>query len=360
MNTPTAGEASSPLASDRLRERNNWDVVRLLLATMVVAYHGFVMTGLPTPAWYSTIARGDLAVAGFFGLSGYMVAGSYDRARGLKSYFLSRFCRIYPAYAVSILFALAVGLFVTTSRDASELIGASGRYLLANLSFLNTAQPGIPGAFENHIHPEINTAWWTLKIEVAFYFALPILLLLLKGRAGLAWAVALYMLGYAWSAGWNLLADPDQSNFYARLARQLPGWTGYFVVGATAYLRRDLLVRYRWIIALLSAGVVLSGVHTFDALAPLAVTALVLSIGLIGPHVPISRFGDISFGIYVYHSPIIQLLIWSGVAQRVGILPFFLLTMAVLVPLAWASWTLIEHPAMRWAKSKRKRERTPV
>lgn len=355
---PSASEPSGVLASDRLRERNNWDIVRLFMATIVVAYHGFVMTGLPTPAWYSAIARGDLAVAGFFGLSGYIVAGSYYRAHGLKSYFLSRFCRIYPAYAVSVLFALAVGLFVSTSRDAGELVWASGRYLLANLSFLNTIQSRIPGAFDTHLHPEINTAWWTLKIEVAFYVVLPLMLLLLKGRAGLGWAATLYAFGYAWSTGWSLLADPGQSNLYARMARQLPGWTGYFVVGATAYLYRDLLVRHRWIIAALSAFVVLWGAHTFDALAPLAITTLVLSIGLIGPHIPISRFGDLSFGIYIYHSPIIQLLIWFGVARQVGIVPFFLLSMVLLIPLAWASWTLIEHPAMRWTKSCQKPRQT--
>lgn len=341
---------SGALTADRLRERNNWDLVRLILASMVVAYHGYVMTGLPVPPWYATIARGDLAVAGFFGLSGYMVAGSYDRSHGIRSYFVSRLCRIYPAYIVSILFALVVGLSVTTLHEPVTLLVASARYLLANVSFMNTMQPTIPGAFDNHIHSEINTAWWTLKIEVAFYFSLPIMLLILKMRLGVFWAIAMYILGYAWSTGWNHFADPEHLNFYARMARQLPGWTGYFVVGASAYLKRELLVRFRWPIALISACVVAGGIQTFDLLAPLAITGLVLSAGLVGRHIPISRFGDISFGIYIYHSPIIQLLIWSGITQRVGILSVFGLTMGILVPIAWLSWTFIEHPAMRWAK----------
>ncbi len=339
--------------SDRLRGRNNWDLVRLILATMVVAYHSYVMTGLPAPDWYTTIARGDLAVAGFFGLSGYMVAGSYARSGDLPTYFLARFCRIYPAYAASIIFALAVGLSVSTSASTMQLVSASGRYLIANLTFLNNVQGTLPGAFEDHLHPEINTAWWTLKIEVAFYFALPIFFLLLRRRHGLLWAAGLYALGYGWSAGFNLFADPAQSNFYARMARQLPGWTGYFVVGVAAYHHRDVLDRYRWPIAGVAAAIVLSGVHQFDIAAPLAITLLVLSAGLIGHHVPINRFGDISFGIYVYHSPIIQLLIWAGFAQRAGLLLTFGMTMLALVPLAWLSWTLIEHPALRWAKLRR-------
>jgi len=339
-------------AADRLRERNNWDLVRLTLASMVVAYHSYVMTGLPAPTWYTAIARGDLAVAGFFGLSGYMVAGSYDRAHGLKTYFLSRLCRIYPAYAVSVIFALIVGLLVSTLNEWTTLLGSSVRYLLANLLFMNTIQPTIPGAFENNIHQEINTAWWTLKIEVAFYFFLPALMAVIRGKAGKACTLILYVAGYAWIVGWNSLADPEHTNIYARIARQLPGWTGYFVVGASAYIYRDHLIRFRWPIVMVSSCVVIIGVQTFYLVAPLAITALVLSVGLIGPHIPVNRFGDISFGIYVYHSPIIQLLIWSGITQRIGILSVFGLTMALLIPVAWLSWTVIEYPAMRWAKAR--------
>lgn len=345
------------LPADRLRERNNWDLVRLILASMVVAYHSYVMTGLSAPTWYATIARGDLAVAGFFGLSGYMVTGSYDRARGIKAYFLSRLCRIYPAYVASIIVALTVGLSVSTLHDPMVLFGSSMRYLLANLSFMNTIQPTIPGAFESHIHQEVNTAWWTLKIEVAFYFALPIMMIFLKGKKGVMWAIFLYALGYAWSAGWNYFSDPEHRNFYARMARQLPGWTGYFVIGAIAYLGRKYLIKFRWPILFASACIVIIGVQTFDLIAPLAITTLVLSIGLIGPHVPVNRFGDVSFGIYVYHSPIIQLLIWSEIMRGAGISFFFMMTMGLLLPIAWLSWTFIEHPAMEWAKARNKAQR---
>ncbi|MEI5687886.1 acyltransferase family protein [Sphingomonas kyungheensis] len=335
-------------------------MVRLILASMVVAYHSYVMTGLSAPAWYSTIARGDLAVAGFFGLSGYMVTGSYDRARDVKVYFLSRLCRIYPAYAASIMFALIIGLSVSTLREPMVLFVSSIRYLLANLSLMNTFQPTIPGAFEHNIHQEINTAWWTLKIEVAFYFILPGMLVLIRGRKGVIWAILIYMLGYAWSMGWNRFSDTNHINFYARMARQLPGWTGYFAVGASAYFSREHLMRFRWPIVFFSGYIVALGVQTFDLVAPLAITMLVLSVGLIGPHVPVNRFGDISFGIYVYHSPIIQLLIWSKMTGGVGILLFFALTMTLILPIAWLSWTFIERPAMEWAKARHKARRSAM
>lgn len=351
---------SQTKTSDQLRENNNWDVVRLVLATIVVAYHSYVMSGLSVPSWYSCIARGDMAVAGFFGLSGYMVAGSYDRAPNLKAYFLSRIARIYPAYAASVIFALIVGLSVTTERNIATLATASGRYLLANLSFINTFQQTIPGSFVNNIHQEINTAWWTLKIEVMFYFSLPILFKILNSRRGIFWAFGLYLAAFAWGSGWNFYSDPQQSNFYARMARQLPGWGGYFVVGALLYLHQAQLIRFRWLIAAASLAILTLGLNSFDLLAPLVVTSLVLSAGLIGPHIPVSRFGDISFGIYIYHAPIIQLLIWLGIAPQLGAIGTFLAVMAILTPLAWLSWVFIEQPAMNWAKAKQRLIRASI
>jgi len=62
---------------------------------------------------------------------------------------------------------------------------------------------------------------------------------------------------------------------------------------------------------------------------------------------------DISYGVYVYAFPVQQLLALAG-AQVWGWWAYMVLSVALTVPVAWASWLLVEQPALRF-KSKRPR-----
>ena len=58
------------------------------------------------------------------------------------------------------------------------------------------------------------------------------------------------------------------------------------------------------------------------------------------------RFGDVSYGLYIYAYPVQQTVIWWSDNR----LPFgvsLTASAAVTVALAWLSWTLVEHPALR-------------
>jgi peptidoglycan/LPS O-acetylase OafA/YrhL len=55
------------------------------------------------------------------------------------------------------------------------------------------------------------------------------------------------------------------------------------------------------------------------------------------------RGNDISYGVYIYHMPIVNLLIVLGVTEVAGALA----AVAATVCCAWLSWRLVEKPALR-------------
>ena len=107
-------------------------------------------------------------------------------------------------------------------------------------------------------------------------------------------------------------------------------------------LRGDIAV------ALLAFELVFSGVWPDWGVytAALTVPYCVLVIGLAStPYVHrAARFGDFSYGLYLYAFPVQQLVIhWWGVK---GVLSNLLIVLALTLVCAVASWYLIERPAL--------------
>jgi len=63
-----------------------------------------------------------------------------------------------------------------------------------------------------------------------------------------------------------------------------------------------------------------------------------------------ARFGDLSYGLYVYSFPIQQsLIVWLGSKMPATVLT--LLVLVVCSPLAYFSWHLVERPMLRGRSS---------
>ena len=122
----------------------------------------------------------DSAVQVFFLISGYLVFSSYEKSSTLKSYFSKRARRIYPAYLFVIL-AAAFGLYFVSQETLIDYFGLGWlKYVASNLTFLNFAAPTLPGVFTENPTPGINGSLWTIKVEVAFYIAVPAIALLMR------------------------------------------------------------------------------------------------------------------------------------------------------------------------------------
>lgn len=326
--------------------QNNIGLLRLLFALMVVGAHGYHLSLSPSLSVLLRFCNSELAVQGFFVLSGFLVTMSHARAHSLRDYAVKRVRRIYPAYACVVLLCALAGLAFST---ASLSVYASGMaaYLGANLVFLNFLYPTLPGVFEGHALPAVNGALWTIKIEVMFYLCVPVLAWLFRGRARPWLLISFYIASIAYGLGCAWMAVRSGNPLYTELGRQLPGQLCYFLSGMALYYYFPQFQRHQRALLLAAVLAVLLGIYTpFTLLYPAGLAVLVMSLAF-GRYLGNSeRYGDLSYGIYVWHFPIIQLLIAQGLYAQS---PWLALvsTVGVTVLAAFLSWRLVEKPALR-------------
>lgn len=342
MPPPSAEPEPAPVAV--VHARNNFNLLRLLFALMVVVYHAIALPGLGgfehAEAWTSVGA--EIGVQGFFVLSGYLVWASLERSSSLGIYAEKRARRLLPGYVTVVLVcAIAAVLLVPAVRSD---LAALGRYIGWNLSFLNFLAPSLPGVFEANRFTEVNGALWTLKIEVMFYLVLPILAFILKIAGSGRWIVIAVI--YIAAEAWRYLL-PLQGGVMVEIARQLPGQMSFFITGIALCAWRDGL---NWRSALAPVGIVLLVVSLIvPQAAPLraaglGIVAVWLAVGI--PRLfDAARFGDLSYGLYIVHFPIIQCVIAAGLfatpAMGFAVAGGASLTAALLL------WWLVERPALR-------------
>ncbi len=313
----------------------------------VFVYHGHVLAGpAPDDALLEALIRlAALSIEGFFIVSGALVFGSLERSGSLASYAGKRVRRLYPAYAAVILLAAVASLVVTGGGDLAGV----ARYLGANLVFLNFLEPTLPGLFTGNPHTEVNGALWTLKIEVMFYIALPVIGWLMTKFGTARWAVIglIYAGGEAWRIGLPLLLDHP---FAPAFARQLPGQMAFFASGMALWLVWDRAKAQPGRFGLAGAGLLaLSFAH--PVLEPLRAAGLAGLIAFAafqpGPKLDAARFGDISYGVYITHFPVLQALIAAGAYTALTGPGAFALAVALVLVASFLLWHLVERPALR-------------
>jgi peptidoglycan/LPS O-acetylase OafA/YrhL len=154
---------------------NNFDVIRLLAALMVLSGHTSALVNETIMLFGTTIQ--NLGVIIFFLLGGYLITQSFLGDPDPIRYGIKRFFRLIPPLAIyAVIAALVVGPLLST-LSVSEYFRQSGvyRYLFnAVLLPFNT----LPGVFENNPYPSIvNGSLWVMPVEGLMYVVMPILIL---------------------------------------------------------------------------------------------------------------------------------------------------------------------------------------
>jgi peptidoglycan/LPS O-acetylase OafA/YrhL len=332
-------------------QANSFDAMRIAAALMVVVGHIYVLSGRtaeePLLRYTGLGGLGELGVSIFFVVSGFLVTASYRRLGSVRAYMLHRALRILPGLAVAVsLCALVLGPAVTTVPlgayfgDPRTWLYPVRNLLLYPVTYL------LPGVFAANPYPDaVNGSLWTLRLEFTLYLLPPLLAWPgLLSRAGLAWAAGLAGLAYLAL----LWAGPGHVPAIALIGAR----NGYlFVAGAALFAWAERLRPERAaVLAPALAVFCLAALSRTAApafcvlIAPLAVVGLGLSRprGLAGP----MRFGDLSYGIYIYAFPVQQALM-QAFGPKMGLGAFLAATLACVLPLAAASWWLVERPALR-------------
>jgi peptidoglycan/LPS O-acetylase OafA/YrhL len=327
--------------NNRLKN-NNFDLLRLLFAGTVCLVHTYELSGFQQLGVIASLLSSAVAIKAFFVVSGFLIFMSFERSSSLNAYAAKRVRRIYPAY-FTVVMLCAIGLVFVSSERASDYFSFAWiKYVFANLTFLNFLQLTLPGVFETNKVNFVNGALWTLKIEVMFYLAVPFFVALFR-RFGRFWMIVLiYCASIAYNVLLTLMAERTGAGIYAELARQLPGQLSYFMSGAFLYYYLPLFERRAGYFLFISALILAANrFYPLPFWEPFALAAVVVFFGLFLHVGNFGKYGDFSYGIYILHFPIIQLLLNAGWFQNK---PWFFLITAVFFTTtgAIALWHLVE------------------
>ncbi len=311
---------------------------------------------------------GWIGVDWFFVLSGFLLAGNLWHSRMSWSlatrFWQRRFLRIYPGVwaQLVVLLTLLASTDLLRNFNTWQAVGNALLWLYP-----------LPGGVTPY-----NGVYWTLPLELSFYLALPLLLLVMRRLTvwqflGLCLAVTVvWRLGIA---GLHQISSPLAISLMF-IRNVLPGMLFVFAAGMAIHHFRDRLATLRarplWLLVALAIqvgfmyafaskkGTALQD-DVFLLLAEL-VLALVIAASialLLDPprglrwlaSRPLVWLGEISFGIYLWHFPIQRLMPkyfpnpWWGTPE--GSVAALLVCLALTLALATVSFYGIEQPALR-------------
>ncbi|MDR1676073.1 MAG: acyltransferase [Tannerella sp.] len=338
-----------PVFSPEIAKRNGFDFLRLFFAFSVFMAH-FGELACVSVWWPVSSAMG---VAGFFIISGFLITRSYYRSAGLRDYCRKRIRRIVPAY-VLVVVACALLLSFASTLPAQAYFTDKGfyTYLAANLSFLNFLRPVLPGVFADNAYPYINGALWTIKVELALYAFLPLLALFLRRRTGLVLGTV-YLLSCLFDRAMSLLYESSGNELYLILERQFLGQIRFFVAGVVLLFYFDFITKrhIRWLLPVAAVIFLLRyffpGHWMIEPAYPIAFAILIVSFAYyFGKLAVVSRYGDFSYGFYLYHFPVIQCFLCIDWMKNhpAGL---FLTCFCTVSALACLSWHLLEKRILR-------------
>jgi peptidoglycan/LPS O-acetylase OafA/YrhL len=357
-------------ASDTGRARNNFDLLRLFAATSVVFAHSFDLLKIPQPfSPLKNVGWGEIGVLIFFSISGFLVTRSWARDPRIVPFVVKRSLRLMPGLVVALLLsALVLGPVVTSEPLRIYLRDPATKAYILNNAIMQSDFV-LPGVFAHTVYPlAVNGSLWTLPLEVKAYLVVAVMgvlaLVLRLKRAVIVVPVAIFATLacvngvrpslpaadhlVAWLADVQMAPSVVYSAKIGALTIYAELFAA-FVIGAGLYSLRAS-VKLRWDLAA-AAVAALVGVRLFDGQVPeLAAVILLPYIVLCLAYLTAGmvrlprRFGDYSYGIYIYAFPVQQTISFL-VAPRSGWM-MFALALPAAVALAVLSWHVVERPAL--------------
>lgn len=334
-----------------MKQGNNFDFLRYFFAISVFVVHFCGLSGIDPPSFLSA----EISVKMFFIISGILVFYSFIKSPSVKDYTGKRFRRIYPPYVFIILLCVFLGMFLTQQPLSEYLLSKETyKYLIANLGFLNFLQPTLPGVFEDNQMHVVNGSLWTLKIEVAFYVSVPFLYYLLKRYNKLGVVLAVIILSIIYNQTFLYLYSQTDNEFYWFLRKQFFGQFSYFYSGVLILLYFDYFQKHvKYIFpAALFVFFFRHEFFLFYWLEPLALASLVIGFAYNFKYLNFLRkYDNISYGMYLFHFPIIQIVVHYGLVDINPIMAFIVCLLATII-LAAFSWRIIEKPILQRGKKR--------
>jgi peptidoglycan/LPS O-acetylase OafA/YrhL len=329
---------------------NNFDTLRLFFAVLVIFSHSYALgrgSDNSEPLYLLTrgqITLGNVSVWAFFVISGFLITQSWTRSPNPLKFLKRRVARIYPGFIVAALLSALVLVPIAADPAARHPV-AIGNFLLQTLRLQIFAAP--PVFIHNAWPNTLNGSLWSVPFE--FWCYIGILLLGVAGMLRRRWLVAalfvaviawhLYLSITGWVPGGKILGIIF--GFPLFWAIVLP----FFLAGSLFHLFGGVvLLRKRLMIAALVILIASNFIpHAFIVALPLCGSYLLLGLAYLPLLRPLNlgRFGDFSYGTYLYAFPIQQLIASYGGGTMAPV-KLFLLAAPLSVGVGALSWLFVE------------------
>jgi peptidoglycan/LPS O-acetylase OafA/YrhL len=200
----------------------------------------------------------------------------------------------------------------------------------------------LPGVFTHHVDKGVNGSLWTLIIEERMYILMTLIFLYKKDKSKYFIFLILII---------NILYIVNRYFFYGEILPYLSTAGFYysllFLNSACLYLLKLRFRENQFLLISVSFICVLIGIlfPKLNLVFFFALPVLVNSIAKIKGKLNFAgKYGDFTYGTYVFSFPVQQILIAKGVLNPYYL---FLVTAIIVLPLAILSWNLIEYPFLK-------------
>lgn len=304
-----------------------------------------------------------IAVDVFFVISGFLVTGSLLTSKNMLVFCKSRLLRIFPGLIVVLLLTVFFLGPVFTRLPVQDYFNhqATWRYFFTN-ALLYDMQPGLPGVFETQTYPDmINGSLWTLAYELKMYLVLALAGFLAYGGSrwlpemGLKFLISLLaIVATPLLLAVYSVAGPKVDTPLINTLR----FSSLFFIGSAFYVWREK-VRLNSAVALLMVLIIIllklkfisipgiKSVRAFQASYNIFLGYIVLCFCYFPSRFlqGFNRFGDYSYGLYIYAFPVQQAVL--ALLGEMAPWMLFLFAFPLVLLLSVLSWHGIEKPFLR-------------
>jgi peptidoglycan/LPS O-acetylase OafA/YrhL len=281
-------------------------------------------------------------VYAFFAMSGYLVTQSWMRDPCASRFMMRRGLRILPGLAFAIVTSVAIIGPLTTILPETEYFSGRAAWTYLAKVLVYPTQYGLPGVFEHNTFPlVVNGSLWSIRLECGLYLMVAAVGYwgLLRRRSTMMAIAALCVISVA------MLMDPFLSRipFHHQEMILFLNATPFLIGASLAQSNLDARAMVLATSILTLATVLLIETPAFKIMLLLTLPFAIVLIGRYGK-CDLRRFGDYSYGIYLFAFPIQQSVIHF--LPHVQPIDVTLIASPITFCCAAVSWHLIEKHAL--------------
>ncbi len=297
----------------------------------------------------------------FFFISGFLIFQSWENIQSskVKIFFTNRFLRLYPALYLCVF--LTLGSVLLSGYLTNANIGTE-KLLIWLFTQLTCFQFYNPDFLRSYGVGAINGSLWTISVELQFYLLIPLVAFVWKKNK----KVSILLFGFFLLLNvLNSFLNQQNTIIEKLISVSFFPWIYMFLFGAYLSTNKSIqekILKINWLFIVFGYFVVyyfslkfnLGAGNSMNPVAFLFLSGFVFKVAYFKPHISdsILKKNDISYGVYIYHMPIVNFFLYK---QFAGSLSSLFLAFLLTIIIAFISWKLVEKPALNLKKTALRR-----